>query len=150
MPGSQYAIGWHVDPRYARIVKRRSLAVLARKALGAERVPATSALSIAVVDDRTVRGLNRRFRGVDAATDVLSFALASSEEPDAGDGLGEVVIAFPTARKQAMKAGLPVHDELSHLLVHGVLHILGYDHESARDARKMRAREEELLGRAIH
>jgi probable rRNA maturation factor len=80
----------------------------------------------------------------------LSFALADRSDPVDDGELGEIFIAFPTASRQARAAGLSVHEELSHLLLHGVLHILGYDHESERDARRMRRREEAALGRPVH
>ena len=64
--------------------------------------------------------------------------------------MGEIVISYPTAARQAEEAGHTVDEELAHLLVHGILHLLGYDHESRADARRMRAREEALLGRAAH
>jgi probable rRNA maturation factor len=112
--------------------------------------PAT--LSVAVVNNRKMRSLNRRFRGIDAVTDVLSFPLGS-DEPGANVGgptIGEVIIAFPTARERAASAEESVNAELAHLLVHAVLHIVGYDHERPKDAARMRAREEALLGRAAH
>lgn len=100
-----------------------------------------------------MRDLNRRFRRQDSATDVLSFGLADNAGFVAGEGarqLGEIVISFPTAKRQAREAGHDVEEELEHLLVHGILHLLGYDHERARDEKVMRAREEALLGRTAH
>ncbi len=149
-----YAIAWHVEPLFARQVRRRVLASLARRALATEGAPSPAQLSIAVVDDETVRDLNRRYRSVDAATDVLAFGLDSGDAfvtpSRGGRQLGEIVIAFPTAARQAEEAGRAVDDELAHLLVHGVLHLLGHDHQSPKDARAMRTREEALLGRAAH
>ncbi len=154
MAGAAYAIAWHVEPRFARRVRRRALASLARRALAAEGAPLPTQLSIAVTDDETVRDLNHRYRGVDAATDVLAFGLDSGDAfvtpPRGGRQLGEIVIAFPSAARQAEEAGHTVDDELAHLLVHGVLHLLGHDHQSPKDARSMRTREEALLGRAAH
>jgi probable rRNA maturation factor len=66
--------------------------------------------------------------------------------PGSGRQLGEIVISYPTAARQAQEAGHPVDEELAHLLVHGVLHLLGHDHQSPAEARRMRAREEALLG----
>ena len=99
-------------------------------------------LSIAVVSDREMRGLNRRWRGQDRATDVLSFPL---DEPGS---LGDVVISIDTARRQAREGGWPLAAELRRLLAHGILHCRGYDHESAADARRMAGAERRLLGRA--
>ena len=94
------------------------------------------------------------YRGIDDATDVLSFDLATPAGFPARAGaaaqLGEVVISYPTARRQAREAGQDVDGELAHLVVHGLLHLLGYDHERPREAREMQAREEAILGRPLH
>ena len=120
----------------------------------AEDVIEGAGLSIVITDDRAVRDLNRRFLGPDEPTDVLSFPLKERRSfvtSSAGARqLGEVVIAFPTAARQARRAGHPIADELAHLLAHGILHILGYEHERPGQERRMRAREDELLGRAAH
>ncbi len=97
-------------------------------------------LSIALVSDREIRALNRRWRGKDRATDVLAFPLL---EPGS---LGDVVISLDTARRQAREGGWPLATELRRLLAHGILHCRGYDHERAADARKMAAAERRLLG----
>jgi probable rRNA maturation factor len=98
-------------------------------------------LSIALVTDREMRSLNRRWRRQDRPTDVLSFPL---EEAGA---LGDVVISIDTARRQAKEGGWSLASELRRLLAHGILHCRGYDHESAADARRMAAAERRLLGR---
>lgn len=98
-------------------------------------------LSIALVSDREMRALNRRWRGKDRPTDVLSFPL---EEPGA---LGDVVISLDTARRQAREGGWSLSAELRRLLAHGILHCKGYDHERPTDARRMAAAERRLLGR---
>ena len=107
-----------------------------------------------ITDDATVQELNRRYRGLDEPTDVLSFEMGEDPsfvaESKSAPLLGEVVISYQTAARQAEEAGHDVEGELAHLLVHGVLHLLGYDHESTADALAMRAREESLLGRAAH
>ena len=97
-------------------------------------------LSIALVSDREMRSLNRRWRGKDRSTDVLSFPL---QEPGA---LGDVVISIDTARRQARLGGWPLSAELRRLLAHGILHCRGYDHMTPRDARRMAAAERRLLG----
>ena len=99
---------------------------------------AKGALTIALVSDARVRALNRRYRRKDRATDVLSFP---AEEPDQ---LGDVVIATGVARRQARTAGHSLGTELRVLALHGLLHLLGYDHE--RDAGRM-ARVERRLRR---
>ena len=149
-----YTIALRVEPSFAPFVRQRSLTALARRVLAAEGVLSGAELSVVVTDDETVRKLNRRFLGVDAPTDVLSFGLAAEDgfvtPPGSARQLGEIVISYPTAARQAEEADLPPNEELAHLLVHGILHLLGYDHESRADARRMRAREEALLGRAAH
>ncbi len=99
---------------------------------------ARGAVAVALVSDARVRQLNARYRGKNSATDVLSFA---AEEPGF---LGEVVIASGVARRQARQAGHPVQVELRVLALHGLLHLLGYDHE--RDGGRM-ARVERRLRR---
>jgi probable rRNA maturation factor len=137
-----------VDPRLEKRVDREVLRALAERVLVAESAP-TSELGIVVTDDEQVRKLNSRYAGEDRATDVLSFSLREGEEfvsPDATQRLGEVIISLETAERQAGEAGHPVADEMAHLLVHGILHLLGYDHAEPEDERVMRAREEALLG----
>ena len=96
-----------------------------------------------------MRTLNRQYRGKDRTTDVLSFSLQEGRfggvQPDM---LGDIVISVPTARSQALAAGLSLQQELERLLVHGLLHLVGYDHERcAADARTMQLKERNLLKR---
>lgn len=99
-------------------------------------------LSILLVGDRGMRRLNRSWRGEDVPTDVLSFAAA----PPAGPLLGDVVISLDTAARVARAERRPVGDELDRYLVHGLLHLLGFDHEGPREARRMAQAEQEVLG----
>jgi probable rRNA maturation factor len=143
---------YSVAPPGAQIDALRDIAA---RVLDAESVAADTELSIVLTDDATVRRLNRDYRATDAATDVLSFAqnegdAAPTRPKDAPSHLGDVVISVDTALRQAAEAAISVQDELSHLLVHGILHLLGYDHERARDAKIMRAREDAILGEAHH
>jgi len=106
-------------------------------------------LSVLFVGDRAMRTLNRRYRGKDKTTDVLSFSLRegafSHVQPDV---LGDIVIAVPTAARQAAEAGHSLGREIEFLLVHGLLHLLGYDHERSNDeAKRMKRRELQLLKR---
>ena len=104
--------------------------------------------------DDTLRALNRDYRATDAPTDVLSFAQSEGDAfarpDDAPRHLGDVVISIDTARRQADEHAIALHDEVGHLLVHGILHLLGYDHERAEDERVMRAREDAILGAPHH
>jgi probable rRNA maturation factor len=123
---------------------------IARHVLVAEDAGPTE-LGVVVTDDATVRELNRRYLDVDEPTDVLSFGLGEEDDapfalpPGEAPGLGEVIISYPTAVRQAEEEGHSVGAEVTHLLVHGILHLLGYDHEEAEDERVMRRREDEIL-----
>jgi probable rRNA maturation factor len=102
-------------------------------------------LSVVLVSDAEMQRLNRAWRARDRATDVLSFAQAEGAGGAPAGLLGDVVISLDTARRQARRGGRPLAREAERLLVHGLLHLLGYDHErSARDAAVMRRREREL------
>lgn len=115
----------------------------------------TAALAIVITDDESVRALNRDYRGVDAATDVLSFAAHDGAEAfqDAPDDLrallestlGDVIIAFPYAERQAAHFGNPIDAELKLLAVHGVLHLLGYDHATEEEEAALWALQEAIL-----
>ena len=127
------------SPALAGRLQRHARRLLARLRLrGAE-------LSLLLVSDRRMHALNRRWRGRDRPTDVLAFA--QGEGPGgAPDGLlGDVVISVDTARRQAAERGASLGREGDRLLVHGLLHLLGYDHErSAAEARRMARRERTL------
>lgn len=107
-------------------------------------------LSILLVGDGAIRQLNRRWRDIDSATDVLSFPSGdcqSAPAPDEpGTVLGDVVISFDTAKRRAGRSRAAIVRELDRYLAHGLLHLLGYDHETLSEAREMAAMEEELLG----
>ncbi len=98
-------------------------------------------LSVALVSDRQMRVLNRRWRRKDRPTDVLSFPLQER------GALGDVVISLETARRQARVGGWPLAVELRRLLAHGILHCRGYDHDTPAHAREMARAERRLLGR---
>lgn len=104
-------------------------------------------LSILLVGDASMRSFNRRYRNIDKTTDVLSFSLREGQfrhlRPEM---LGDIVLSVPAARRQAKKADHTLHHEIERLLVHGLLHLLGYDHErSRRDAHRMAKQEDFLL-----
>ncbi|MGK7346124.1 MAG: rRNA maturation RNase YbeY [Candidatus Nitrospinota bacterium M3_3B_026] len=104
-------------------------------------------LSVLLTDDAEIRSLNRDYRGKDRPTDVLSFSQREGEFPGvAPEQLGDVVISLDTAARQAEKLGHSLDDEVERLLVHGVLHLAGYDHEKGgAEARRMRDREKKTL-----
>ena len=121
----------------------------AEAVLSAARAGAAE-LSLMLVSDRRMRALNQRYRKKDRPTDVLAFPLREGRfSRFRGKLLGDVVISMPTAKRQAAALGHSLRAEITRLLVHGVLHLLGYDHErSERDALRM-ARRETMILRAI-
>lgn len=132
-----------VDEKTFELVRR-----VVEKAL-AEEIPGEDAeVSVALVDDQYIRELNHRYRQIDAPTDVLSFAMEEGEElADAGEGriLGDIVISLPAAVRQAAEYGHSLERELGFLAVHGVLHLLGYDHSGPGEEQEMMARSEAIL-----
>ncbi len=106
-------------------------------------------LSILFTGDRAMRSLNRRYRGIDRTTDVLSFSQREGQFADIRpDILGDIVISIPTAVRQAREQNHSLSQEIERLLVHGLLHLLGYDHErSPKEAHKMRCKEARLFRR---
>ena len=107
-----------------------------------------SAAEVAIVlsDDSGLRTLNRDWRGIDAPTNVLSFPAASAPgELGQPRMLGDIAIAYETTRREAARDGKPFDDHLSHLVVHGYLHLIGYDHETDADADRMETLERRIL-----
>ena len=105
-------------------------------------------MSVLIVDDAGIREINRDWLGKDRPTNVISFAMQEGEGAGVhADLLGDVVISAETAARDAVEAGTPVEHVLSFLLLHGTLHLLGYDHErgTEADAQRMEARERELF-----
>ena len=129
-----------LDRRLLRRRASRVLAALGRR--GAE-------LSVALVGDDEIASLNGRYRGKPRATDVLSFSLLDGAHAECrGELLGDVVIGLGVAARQARRARRPLDDEIARLLIHGVLHLVGHDHERDAEAKRMRA-EERRLWRAL-
>ena len=108
-------------------------------------------IAIVLADDAAVRRLNRDYRGVDRPTNVLSFPLAAESGADAfaAQGapilLGDIVLAYETVTTEAVQQGKRPEDHLRHLVVHGVLHLLGYDHGEDSDAKEMERLEASIL-----
>lgn len=105
-------------------------------------------VAVVLATDAFARALNRDYRGIDRPTNVLSFPAGDPvalQLPGAPRLLGDVVIAFETTRDEAARLGKPVAEHLCHLVVHGILHLIGYDHESERDAEAMERLETAIL-----
>ncbi|MBY0401752.1 rRNA maturation RNase YbeY [Myxococcota bacterium] len=104
-----------------------------------------SELSIALVDDAAIEVLNGQYRGKRRPTDVLSFSLVEGEHAERRGGLlGDVVISIETAARQARERRRGLDETIAKLLVHGVLHLLGHDHEEDDEARRMQAEERRI------
>ncbi len=137
----QVVVRIRLRPDRIRTVPLKTLAQRILVAAGAPRAE----LSVDVVGDGRMRRLNRRYRRIDRPTDVLAFAMREAGGPES-PLLGDVVISLPTAARQSAEAGHSINREMAVLLVHGVLHLLGYDHEQGpREARRMRRKEQALL-----
>jgi probable rRNA maturation factor len=144
----------HIDEPFQARIDSHWLRRVAEETLTREGVSSAVELGLAITDSETIRQLNRSYRGRDESTDVLSFAF--NEEPSSGatpfftppNGLlhlGEVVLCYPQAVLQAEEHRHPVERELALLVIHGILHLLGYDDDKPAPRRRMKAREEEIL-----
>ena len=118
----------------------------ARKILSALAYP-ESELSVVLVDDEEMSSLNRQYRGRQGTTNVLAFAMREGEFGEISpELLGDVIISLPTAKQQAEEAGIDLDAMISRLLVHGILHLVGFDHvQDENSAREMEQRSAELL-----
>ena len=152
--------------QFEDMVSSEQIQNVAEFVLSREEANEDQSLSVVVADDDTVRDLNRQHRGVDETTDVLSFAFdndgvyygeddvfkldASSDfvlPPGETAGLGELIISYPQVARQADEAGRSANDELVHMLTHGILHLLGYDHMDDNDEAVMKSKESAVLER---
>ena len=134
-------------------VEERWVRKIVRQVLKAEQVASPYEVSLVFTNADRVKQLNRDYRGVNEPTDVLAFHMLPERQSDSSfalppDGvtrLGEVIVSYPQALAQAKERGHSLERELALLVIHGILHLLGYDHEESREAKKMREREKELL-----
>ena len=126
---------------------------MADSALAALSLPPDASVDVVITDDVTVRELNRRHRGLDETTDVLSFAagrpgaegfVLPPDHPDAGS-IGEVVVSWQQASRQADAGGRQRADEVAFLLAHGILHLVGHDHEEPGERAEMETEHRRLM-----
>ena len=145
---------------YEQTLKSRVVRLLSDSRLS-DRIPAYAELCITLLDNQEIQDLNREYRNQDKTTDVLSFSMLEGESFDLPDGLpvplGDIMISVEVALLQSTRGALPrlnsrlksehwgLAEELSFLILHGVLHLLGYDHESESEAQEMESLEAELL-----
>lgn len=133
--------GWKAALPDVRVLVRRAV----RAALASAPVGGAVEVSVALAGDERMRALNHEWRGKNKPTNVLSFP--QSDAPPAGTPrhLGDVILGLETLQREAAEQGKTLADHLAHLVVHGVLHLLGFDHELAAEAREMEAREVRIL-----
>lgn len=136
------APGWRAVPRIEALVRRAAEAAL--KGAGA-RLRSDVEISILLTDDAAIRDLNARWRGKDKATNVLSFPAAAPDRLHDARALGDIVVALETVLDEAKREDKTPADHLAHLIVHGVLHLIGYDHETDNEAEEMEALETRIL-----
>ncbi|RUA15836.1 MAG: rRNA maturation RNase YbeY [Clostridia bacterium] len=143
-----------IDEAYLPFVSPHRLSKAVQAVLDAES--AVGDVTVFITDDDAVAELNQRFLGIDGATDVLSFPAQGEESnfvlpPDLATipYLGDIVIAFPYTQRQARRLNRPLMPELMLLVVHGALHLLGYDHTTPDEKAEMWARQDTILG-ALH
>ena len=130
---------WQERPVSAELIERAAQVALAHES-------AEGDISVVLSDNPRLRELNREYLGIDAPTDVLSFP-ASETDPETGAHyLGDILISIPRAEEQAQSAGHALEAEVQLLVVHGVLHLLGYDHAEAKEKAKMWKAQAEILG----
>lgn len=131
---------WQAVPHAEEVVRR----AIDAAAMQSASLTAQTELAIMLTDDAEIRTLNRQWRKIDKATNVLSFpATPIPGTPQAA--LGDIAIAFETLQREADDEGKPFDHHLSHLAVHGFLHLVGYDHETDDDAEKMEGLERGIL-----
>lgn len=152
MANGAYIVTVDVDEHYLSEVDADTLEQLVGHVLRGEGLAAPAEVSIWVTNEEELQALNRTYRSKDTSTDVLSFGNEDTPEipfitaPDQPRYLGDLAISFPHVVRQAEEYGHSRQRELSYLVTHGLLHLLGYDHEEPVEAQEMRSREEALLG----
>lgn len=144
----QVAVEVQTAPSFTGAVPAEGLRATVEAVLRHEGRPGE--VTVVLTDDEGIRALNRDFLGVDAPTDVLSFGAQEDSgpfvaAPEMGGYLGDVIVSYPRAVAQAEEQGHLVQQELNLLVVHGVLHLLGYDHADQEEEAVMWARQEAIL-----
>lgn len=134
---------WSAGDRLRSLAERAVAAAVAQAGI---RLAEHAEVSVVFTDDRRVRVLNRRYRRRDAATNVLSFPSAQRAAGGLGPPLGDIVLARETVLGEATAAGLALDAHLNHLIVHGFLHLIGFDHDNEADAAVMEKLETAILG----
>ena len=139
-----------IRPEFEARVDVRLVQQTAQVTLEHESVPSDVSLSIVVTGDDEIQSLNSQFRGADTPTDVLSFGQQPTTRPfvhapDEKPYLGDVILSFPRAQAQAAEQGHSIKEEIKLLVVHGILHLLGYDHATSEEEASMWAKQDAIL-----
>ncbi len=162
MSSSPYRVSILVEEPHRKVLSQRWVRDVIRRALAAEDAPAGGRVEVLIAGDETVSTLNAQFLGQQGTTDVLSFPAEefdiSDDWPEDGGvtrgDIGQIVVSAPQIAAQAEANGLSVEEEAAHLLVHGILHLLGHDHVLSDDEETMRTREDailmDIIGRPVH
>lgn len=150
MPLPRHTIDIEITVAVARRITRPWLRRIAQRTLDLDQAATPQEIGLLLTTDLRIRRLNKQYRRKDKVTDVLSFALAESDadfasSPDDPSTLGQVVVSYPRAVRQARDYGHSVEREVAFLFVHGLLHLLGYDHQRRADEQRMRERQEAIL-----
>jgi len=145
-----FEINFQIDEPFVDDIDKPLVEKTAQNTLETNKEYDSFELGIVITDDKNIHRINREYRGTDAPTDVISFALLEGETefvmpPDDTLHLGEVIISYPRAVDQAREQKHSIERELAWLVVHGVLHLLGHDHETDADRQAMQAIENEVL-----
>ena len=135
---------WRALPGIEKLARR---AIEASIKASRARILDGAEVSVQLADDAQIRALNARWRGVDKPTNVLSFAASTPAKIAAAPMLGDIVMAFETAEREAVEEGKTLSDHAVHLVVHGFLHLLGFDHQIAAEADRMEALETGILAK---
>lgn len=134
-----------INESFTEFINPELLQSTAIMALQIAQFESSTELTIAIEDDEQLRSLNLQFLELDTPTDVLSFP-ADEVDPDTGNTcLGDIIISYPRAKYQAEQAGHPVEAEIQLLVIHGVLHLLGYDHATPEEKSEMWAVQNQLI-----
>ena len=141
-----------VDPKFKNLLPTTWLRKVLKAILTREGISGDIELGLFISGQDKIRELNQKYRGRNEPTDVLAFASEEGagfrpfiEPPDGVRRLGEVIVSYPQAAIQAGEHNHSVEKEIAILIIHGVLHLLGYDHDESENEQKMMAREEEIL-----
>ncbi len=154
MLNSGYKIEVSTEREQHRMISQKWVRHVAEGTLSAEKVAERSKVEILLAGDDTVRALNQQFRSQDSVTDVLSFAGSQSDNdfPNfsvSSHDIGQIILSVPQAKRQADESSLDIKQEAAHLIVHGLLHLLDYDHQNTEDGDLMHLRENAILSKLV-